>query len=126
MQNLYFVSDVEQADLFILKSLAYSLLFVNNEINQQYSDGPLLPDRAFVLLHHPRKNEHPLINKKKVNFKYAVKINNNPITIKIFCNFASKLKTSYKRFLNNNFNDYFKIKNQKTKLIFTTKKNPYI
>ena len=70
--------------------------------------------------------QHPLIENKKVNFKYAVQINEYPITIKIFCNFSNKLKQNYKRFLTNDFNKYFKIINQKTILIFSTAKNPYI
>ena len=72
------------------------------------------------------KKQHPLIDNKKVNFKYAVLIKVNPITIKIFCNFSNKLKKDYKRFLNNNFNKHFKILDQKTTLIFSTVKNPYV
>ena len=72
------------------------------------------------------KQQHPLIDNKKVNFKYAVQVKVNPVTIKIFCNFSHKLKKDYKRFLNNNFNSYFKILNQKTVLIFSTAKNPFL
>ena len=32
------------------------------------------------------KQQHPLVNGKKINFKYVVKIKNFPVTIKIFCN----------------------------------------
>ena len=70
--------------------------------------------------------QHPLIENKKVNFKYIVQIKDHPITIKIFCNYSSKLKNSYKRYLMNNFNYHFKILNQKTKIIFSSSKNPYI
>ena len=70
--------------------------------------------------------QHPLIQGKKVKFKYVVQINDNPITIKIFCNYSSKIKNDYKRFLNNNFNKCFKILNQKTKFIFSSSKNPYL
>ena len=72
------------------------------------------------------KKQHPLIDNKKVNFKYAVLIKANPINIKIFCNFYNKLKKDYKIFLNNNFNKHFKILDQKTSLIFSTAKNPYV
>ncbi len=41
---------------------------------------------------------HPLVENKKVNFKYAVKINENPVTIKIYCNFANKIKNEYRRY----------------------------
>lgn len=73
-----------------------------------------------------KEKTHPLIDKKKVNFKYIVQIKTQPVTIKIFCNYASKLKNNYKRYLINNFNYKFKILNQKTKFIFSSSKNPYI
>ena len=53
--------------------------------------------------------QHPLIENKKINFKYAVQIKQKPVTIKIFCNFSSKLKNNYKSYLINNFNKNFKI-----------------
>jgi len=40
---------------------------------------------------------HPLIDKKKVNFKYGVKIKDYPITVKIFCNQAEKINKIYFR-----------------------------
>ena len=72
------------------------------------------------------QKSHPLIANKKVNFKYAVKINENPVTIKIYCNFANKIKNEYRRYLNNYFNKNFKIINQKTRLVFTSANNPYV
>ena len=71
-------------------------------------------------------NPHPLIDRKKVNFKYVVQIKERPITIKIFSNYAQRIKISYKRYLLNNFNNKFKILNQKTNIIYTASKNPYI
>ena len=73
-----------------------------------------------------KENLHPLIENKRVNFKYAVQVKNKPITIKIFCSYSDKLRSTYKRYLINNFNYHFKILNQKTKLIFSSSKNPYI
>ena len=73
-----------------------------------------------------QNNPHPLIDRKKVNFKYAVQIKEKPITIKIFSNYAKRIKISYKRYLLNNFNNKFKILNQKTSIIYTASKNPYI
>ena len=70
--------------------------------------------------------QHPLIENKKINFKYAIQIKQKPVTIKIFCNFSSKLKNNYKNYLTNNFNQKFKILNQKTKFIFSSSKNPYV
>ena len=73
-----------------------------------------------------KEKTHPLIDNKKVNFKYIVQIKTKPVTIKIFCNYANKLKNNYKRYLTNNFNYKFKIFNQKNKFIFSSSKNPYI
>ena len=55
-----------------------------------------------------------------------VKINDNPITIKIYCNFANRIKNEYKRYLINNFNKKFKIINQKTRFVFSSAINPYV
>ena len=72
------------------------------------------------------EKKHRLINNKNINFKYAVIIKNKPITVKIYCNYANKITKDYKRFLVNNFNKKFKIINQKTTIIFSSSKNPYI
>ena len=69
--------------------------------------------------------QHPMINNKHINFKYAVKIKNLPFTIKIFCNYSNKIKKDYIRFLTNNFNKTFGILNQNTKIIFSKSDNPY-
>ena len=73
-----------------------------------------------------KDKQHPLIENKKINFKYAVQIKTQPVTIKIYCNYSSKLKNHYKKYLINNFNHNFKILNQKTKFIFSSSKNPYV
>ena len=72
-----------------------------------------------------QNKSHPLIDRKKVNFKYAVKIHNNPIIIKIFCNYSNKIKKDYIRYLVNNFKAQFKILNQNIKFIFSNTQNPY-
>ena len=69
---------------------------------------------------------HPLIDKKKVNFKYALIVKKNPLIIKIFCNQPKKIRKNYFIYLQNNFNFYFKVFNQTTKFIFTQSNNPYI
>ena len=51
-----------------------------------------------------KEKQHPLIDGKKVNFKYAVQIKDKPVTVKIFCSYFNKLKNNYKKFLINNFN----------------------
>ena len=69
---------------------------------------------------------HPLINRKKINFKYVVKTKNYPITIKIFCNQSKRINKSYIRYLKNDFNSYFSILNQNINIIFSQSQNPYI
>ena len=63
-------------------------------------------------------NQHPLVENKKVNFKYAVQIKESPVSIKVFCNYSNRVKVNYKRYLINNFNNHFKILNQKTRFVF--------
>jgi len=69
--------------------------------------------------------QHPLIKNKKINFKYAVKVKNFPLTIKIYCNYSNKINKDYVRFLTNNFNNKFKILTQNTKIIFSKSVNPF-
>ena len=67
-----------------------------------------------------------MIENKKVNFKYVVKMKDKPIIIKIFCNYSRKIRNDYKRYMINNFNKYFKVLNQNTKIIFSSSRNPYL
>ena len=69
---------------------------------------------------------HPMIDKKKVNFKYALKVKDYPMTVKIFCNQAKKINKNYIRYLKNDFNSYFSILNQNINIIFSQSQNPYI
>ena len=73
-----------------------------------------------------KQKKHSMINNSHVNFKYAVQVKDLPITIKIFCNYSNKIKKDYERYLTNNFNKYFNILNQKTKIVFSSTKNPFI
>ena len=72
------------------------------------------------------QHPHPLIRGNKVNFKYALQVNTSPIKVKVFSNYSNKIIESYKRYLKNNFIDYFKIKDQNIKIYFSKTKNPYI
>ncbi len=69
--------------------------------------------------------QHPMIDKKKVKFKYALKVKDYPMTVMIFSNQAEKINKNYIRYLKNNFNSYFKILNQNTKILFSKSQNPY-
>jgi len=71
------------------------------------------------------KKPHSRIKGKEVKFKYATQISKNPLIIKIFSNFSSEISVSYKRFLLNNFYDYFKIKSKNVKIIFSKSINPF-
>ncbi len=68
---------------------------------------------------------HSRIKGREVKFKYATQVSNNPLTIKIFCNFNKEIKTHYQRYLYNNFTDYFKIKSKMIRIIFSKTTNPF-
>ena len=70
--------------------------------------------------------EHPLISKKKVNFKYALQTIISPITIKIFVNRSNHIKESYKRYLKNSFIQYFDIRGERIIFYFVSNDNPYL
>ncbi len=71
------------------------------------------------------RNPHPRIKGKEVKFKYGTQVSNNPLTIKIFANFTKEISLNYKRFLINEFYNYFNMKSKKIKIIFSKSDNPY-
>jgi len=104
------------------KSIILDYIFDNHfSINYKISTSKLNQ----WLKNTVREKQHSLIDGKQVNFKYAVQIKESPVSIKIFCSYSSRLKDNYKKYLINNFNYKFKILNQKTKIIFSSSKNPY-
>ena len=117
--KLFFISAFNKKD--ISKILSYLHNYIT-EYNYVISTSKL----NTWLKNITEEIQHPLIENKKINFKYAVQIKQKPVTIQIFCNFSSKLKNNYKSYLINNFNQTFKILNQKTKFIFSSSKNPYV
>ena len=117
--KLFFISAFNKKD--ISKILSYLHNYIS-EVNYIISTSKL----NTWLKNITKEIQHPLIENKKINFKYAVQIKEKPVTIQIFCNFSSKLKNNYKSYLINNFNQNFKILNQKTKFIFSSSKNPYV
>ena len=117
--KLFFISAFNKKD--ISKILSYLHNYIT-EFNYVISTSKL----NTWLKNITKEMQHPLIENKKINFKYAVQIKEKPVTIQIFCNFSSKLKNNYKSYLINNFNQTFKILNQKTKFIFSSSKNPYV
>ncbi len=79
----------------------------------------------FWLKNTTNNNPHSRIKGKEVKFKYATQVSSNPMTIKIFSNYSKEIKNTYRRFLQNNFSDYFKIKSKIIKFIFSKGSNPY-
>ena len=115
------IGNTEKAKRHINKILDYvqkSLINNNNFISTNKINS--------WLKHAVDIKQHPLVDNKKINFKYAVQIKSTPITIKVFCNYYKKVEKNYIKFLINNFNQKFKILNQKTKFIFSSSKNPYV
>jgi len=133
-ETLYEIDNTlhEIRNIKVFFSSAFSKRHVNKILN--YLLENIINKKYFISTSNINKwlkkvivqKSHPLVENKKVNFKYAVKINENPVTIKIYCNFANKIKNQYRRYLINNFNKNFKIINQKTRLVFTSANNPYV
>ena len=117
--KVFFISALLKKDIFKILDHQYSSIFENEYIISTGKINKWLKDIT-------SNNQHPLVENKKVNFKYALQVRNKPVTIKIFCNYSNRLRDSYKRFLINNFNNNFKILNQKTKFIFSSSVNPYV
>ena len=117
--KVFFISALLKKDIFKILDYQYSSIFENKYLISTGKINKWLKDITNI-------NQHPLIENKKVNFKYALQVKNKPVTIKIFCNYSNRLRDSYKRFLINNFNNNFKILNQKTKFIFSSSINPYV
>ena len=117
--KIFFISALLKKDINIILNYLYKSIL---EIDYKISTNKLNQ----WLQNITKMNQHPLIQNKRINFKYAVQIKSKPVTIKIFCNYSNKLKDNYKKFLVNNFNHNFKILNQKTKFIFSSSKNPYV
>ena len=129
-QISYTLSEINNIKIFFIS--AFSSNHISKILNYLYNtilnkDYNISTSKLNNWLKKVTKNiQHPLVENKKINFKYAVQINNRPVTIKIFCNFSYKLKNHYKKYMINNFNNNFKILNQKTKFIFSSSKNPYV
>ena len=117
--KILFISSLKKKNVTSVIKYLYDYVFINND---KISTSIL----NVWLKKSVKEIQHPLIENKKVNFKYAVQVKEKPLTIKIFCNYSKKLKNNYKRYLINNFNYHFKILNQKTKFIFSSSNNPYI
>jgi GTP-binding protein len=117
--KVFFISALLKKDIFRILDYQYDSIFENEYLISTGKINRWLKDTT-------NNNQHPLIENKKVNFKYALQVKSKPVTIKIFCNYSDRLRDSYKRFLINNFNNKFKILNQKTKFIFSSSINPYV
>ena len=117
--KIFFISSLKKNDVTkIINYLLDNILFHDYKISTSKLNQWL---KKVV-----QENQHPLIENKRVNFKYATQIKTSPVTIKIFCSYSNKLRNNYKRYLVNNFNYHFKILNQKTKFIYSSSINPYI
>ncbi len=112
------ISTLYKKDITYLKNYIHKLTYnVNKNINTS-----LINKWLQIAIN---KNPHSRIKGKEVKFKYATQISEKPITIKIFSNFSKEISMQYKRYLLNNFYDYFKIKSKNLKIIFSKSLNPY-
>ena len=126
----YSFSEINNIKVFFIsalstKSVIKVLDYINNSIFQKNSKISTSQLNSW-LKKTVNNYQHPLVENKKVNFKYAVQIKESPVSIKVFCNYSNRVKVNYKRYLVNNFNNHFKILNQKTRFVFSSSDNPYI
>jgi GTP-binding protein len=61
-----------------------------------------------------------------VKMKYVSQISTSPPTLKIFCNRPKAVKTSYLRFLAEDFKKTFSLPSVPVRIIFSGSKNPYV
>ena len=104
------------------------ILFLKNKIREHILELNTNISTSQInkwLNHVIENNSHPRINGKEVKFKYGTQVSKNPLTIKIFSNFSKEISNSYKRYLLNNFYNFFKIKSRNLKILFSKAKNPY-
>ncbi len=104
------------------------ILFLKNKIHEhiQLLNKNISTSQINKWLSHVvENNSHPRVNGKEVKFKYGTQVSKNPLTIKIFSNFSKEISNSYKRYLHNNFYNFFKIKSRNLKILFSKSKNPY-
>ena len=112
------ISTLNKKDILFLKNKIRELIL---ELNKNVSTSEINK----WLNHVVENNSHPRINGKEVKFKYGTQVSKNPLTIKIFSNFSKEISNSYKRYLLNNFYNFFKIKSRNLKILFSKSKNPY-
>ena len=112
------ISSLNKKDILVLKNKIRELIL---EINKNISTSQINK----WLNHALENNPHPRINGKEVKFKYGTQVSNSPLTIKIFSNFSKEISVSYKRYLLNNFYDFFKIKSRNLKILISKSKNPF-
>ena len=116
--NIIEISSLNIKDILKLKKFINKLAL---NIITNISTSELNKWLQFTTLHKP----HSRIKGKEVKFKYATQISNNPLTIKIFSNFSKEISIQYKRYLINNFYNYFKMKSKNIKIIISKSLNPY-
>ena len=119
-KNIYIlpISNFNKKDIDYLKNYIHKLSF-NIKINITTSQINKWLIKAV------EKNPHPRIKGKEVKLKYVTQVSDNPLKIKIFSNFSKEISINYRRYLINNFYDYFKIKSKNIKIIFSKSDNPY-
>ncbi len=77
-------------------------------------------------LERAQKKQHaPSSDGAVVKLKYVSQISTSPPTLKIFCNRPKGIKTSYIRYLAEDFKKYFSLPGVPIRIVFSSSKNPY-
>jgi GTP-binding protein len=72
-----------------------------------------------------RAQPAPSADGQAVRLKYCTMASTSPPTLRIFCNRPKQLKTSYRRYLEREFRNVFKLPGVPVRLNFTASDNPY-
>jgi len=91
----------------LTKQRIHRVLEMAWEVHQRGRD--LLPTKKLndVLLKVLAKNPPPNEHGKAIKIKYATQVSREPAVIALYANFPKKIKTSYRRYLENNFRQNF-------------------
>lgn len=112
------ISAFVEKDILKLKNKIHHLIL---ELNKDISTSQINKWLNKVTI----KNPHPRIKGKEVKFKYGTQVSKNPLVIKIFSNFSKEISNSYRRYLQNNFYNYFDVKSRNLKISISKSINPF-
>ncbi len=114
-----FVSATENIDI---EKMLFDARQLDKRLDQKMPTGKL----NNVIYKIAEKMPAPKVEGRRFRVYYSVHAGNRPYRIKMFCNQAKRLPDSYKRFLQANIVETFKLKGCPVVFDLVNKKNPYV